>query len=215
MATSSADAVEFQPGMRRRRIRWRRYIGLSVPALIGLVVARGRSVRGFAADPRSGVHRPRRAPGAAGIRRRHLGPSAGHRRTRPRHLQPLAAWGARLSDRRRDRRPWRRVVRDADRAGLRLGRRNDRSDPDARGRPAVGLAGDSVCGTDGQPGRSQPDQCDRHLACSGPGPRIPVWFAPMCSLCASATLSRPRDQWAPRPGGSCASISCQTCSTPS
>ena len=38
MAAGAADAVEFQPGMRRRRIRWRRYIGLSIPALIALVV---------------------------------------------------------------------------------------------------------------------------------------------------------------------------------
>lgn len=38
MTAGAADAVEFQPGMQRRRIRWRRYIGLSVPALIALVV---------------------------------------------------------------------------------------------------------------------------------------------------------------------------------
>ncbi len=38
MAESTAATVRLQPGRRRRRIRWRRWVGLSVPALIGLVV---------------------------------------------------------------------------------------------------------------------------------------------------------------------------------
>ncbi len=38
MAASTAATVGFQPGKRRQRIRWRRYIGLSIPALIALVV---------------------------------------------------------------------------------------------------------------------------------------------------------------------------------
>ena len=215
MAAGTADAVEFQPGMRRRRIRWRRYIGLSVPALIALVVL----IAGVFAELLQ-THDPEFIDLAARLappvfRRRHLGSSAGHGRTRTGHLQPLAARGAGVVDRRRDRRAGRRPVWHADWVGLGLGRGHDRADPDARGRPAVGPAGDPVCRTDGQPGRSQPDQCDRDPVVLD----LAVVFASgscRCALVAGARLRHGLASRLGRPrGGSCASTSCPMCSTPS
>ena len=196
-------------------IRWRRWLGLSIPSVIGLVLL----VAGIFADALA-THDPdfidllaRLQPPR--LRRRHLDAPAGHRRTGARHLQPAAARRARLADRRGDRRAGGGPDRQSHRHGVGLGGRLHRAGANAHRRCPVGAAVDPLRRPHGQRLRAQPCATSSSSCWSGPGPPMRGWSAPTCCRSGSATSSRRPAPPGRRAGGSCASTCSPTWPTPS